>query len=55
MDNNNEIWESRYQAGTTGWDRGKTSGNLLDWLESGNLTPCRILVPGCGNGSRYSP
>ena len=50
MDNNNEIWESRYQAGTTGWDRGKTSGNLLDWLENSDLTPCRILVPGCGNG-----
>ncbi len=44
------IWESRYQANTTGWDRGKTSGNLLDWLEEGDLKPCRILVPGCGNG-----
>ena len=44
------IWESRYQANTTGWDRGKASSNLLDWLESGNLKPCRILVPGCGNG-----
>lgn len=46
-DNN---WESRYQAGTTGWDRGSTSPNLNHWLASGDLTPCRVLVPGCGNG-----
>jgi len=43
-------WESRYQAKTTGWDRGKTSGNLLAWIENKDLKPCRILVPGCGNG-----
>ena len=44
------TWEARYQAGTTGWDRGKTSQNLLAWLDSGELQACRILVPGCGNG-----
>ena len=49
MSNKNE-WESRYQAGTTGWDRGNTSDNLNYWLDSSLLKPCRILVPGCGNG-----
>ena len=44
------IWESRYQAGTTGWERGATSKNLNYWLDSNLLKPCRILVPGCGNG-----
>ncbi|MEE9444264.1 MAG: methyltransferase domain-containing protein [Cocleimonas sp.] len=44
------VWESRYQAGTTGWDRGNTSANLNYWLENSLLKPCRILVPGCGNG-----
>jgi len=43
-------WEKRYQAGTTGWDRGETSNNLNYWLDKGLLKPCRILVPGCGNG-----
>lgn len=43
-------WESFYQAGKTGWDRGSTSKNLLYWIEAGLLSPCRILVPGCGNG-----
>jgi len=43
-------WENRYLEGTTGWDRGEASPNLLYWLESKQLKPCRILVPGCGNG-----
>ena len=49
MKTNNE-WENRYQQGQTGWDRGEASPNLLYWLESEILTPCRILIPGCGNG-----
>lgn len=44
------MWESRYQAGTIGWDRGITSANLSYWLDNDLLKPCRILVPGCGNG-----
>jgi len=44
------IWESRYKAGTTGWDRGNTSTNLSYWLDNDLLKPCRILIPGCGNG-----
>ena len=43
-------WESRYQQGKTGWDRGEVSPNLLYWIDVGLLQPCRILVPGCGNG-----
>ena len=49
MKQSNE-WENRYQQGQTGWDRGDVSPNLLYWLESKILKPCRILVPGCGNG-----
>ncbi|MFQ5471210.1 MAG: methyltransferase domain-containing protein, partial [Gammaproteobacteria bacterium] len=47
---NNQEWENRYQQGQTGWDRGKVSPNLRYWLDNAHLTPCRILVPGCGNG-----
>lgn len=48
--NQNPDWESFYQQKNTGWDRGKTSPNLLEWIENKDLTPCRILIPGCGNG-----
>ena len=43
-------WEKRYQQGQTGWDRGEVSPNLLYWIDGDYLKPCRILVPGCGNG-----
>ena len=50
VSNGKNVWESRYQAGTTGWDRGATSANLNYWLDNDLIKPCRILVPGCGNG-----
>ncbi len=50
LNNEENIWESRYRAGTTGWDRGATSTNLSYWLDNDLLKPCRILIPGCGNG-----
>jgi len=50
MTENINEWENRYQLNQTGWDRGEVSLNLLYWIEKGLLKPCRILVPGCGNG-----
>jgi len=44
------IWEKRYQAKQTGWDRGKPSEGIRYWLNTGLLSPTRILIPGCGNG-----
>ena len=46
----NNMWEDMYQEGKTGWDRGASSDNLSYWIERGLLKPCRVLVPGCGNG-----
>ncbi len=43
-------WEEMYQQQKTGWDRGESSGNLFYWIDNKLLEPCRILVPGCGNG-----
>jgi len=43
-------WEEHYQSGKTGWDRGKISPALQEWLDKGTLKPCSILVPGCGHG-----
>lgn len=44
------FWEERYRSATTPWDRGGPSPALLEWLDEEELTPCRILVPGCGRG-----
>ena len=43
-------WESHYQRGETGWDRGAVSPALDHWFGNGNGIPCRVLVPGCGRG-----
>jgi len=43
-------WESRYQNGETGWDRGGTSPALAHWLTHGLRAPARVLIPGCGLG-----
>ena len=41
-------WESRYRAGPLGWERPGLNPGFLAWRESGELMPCRILVPGGG-------
>lgn len=43
-------WQERYMTGKTGWDRGQPNPMLSHWLKTGDLQPCRILVPGCGRG-----
>ena len=43
-------WEARYREGNTGWDRGGVSPALQAWLDTGDLAPCRTLIPGCGRG-----
>lgn len=45
-----QFWQERFEKNEIGWDRGSSSPQLLDWLDTGALTPCRIAVPGCGSG-----
>ena len=45
-----EFWQQRFDKNEIGWDRGSPSPQLLLWLNSGELKPCRIAVPGCGGG-----
>lgn len=45
-----DYWEDRYRQAQTGWDRGKTHTALMKWLKEGTIQPCRVLIPGCGNG-----
>lgn len=47
---NPDFWQNHFDEGRTPWDRGTTNPQLLRWLESCYLQPCRIAVPGCGNG-----
>ena len=44
------FWGGRFLRGEPPWDRGGVSPQLLQWLDSGELRPCHILVPGCGTG-----
>jgi len=44
-------WESRYQEGQTGWDRGESSPALAHFLSLGALeSGQKVLIPGCGRG-----
>lgn len=47
---NPSFWQDHFDKGHTPWDRGSASPQLLQWLASGELKPCRIAVPGCGKG-----
>ena len=47
---NPRFWQEHFDKGHTPWDRGGSSPHLLKWLDSGELKPCRIGVPGCGKG-----
>lgn len=44
------AWETLYQQGEMGWDRGESSPALSHWLASGLHKNQRILIPGCGRG-----
>jgi SAM-dependent methyltransferase len=45
------VWEDRYRAGDTPWEKGEPSPGLIDFLSQTPL-PLKgsVLVPGCGNG-----
>ena len=45
-----QFWQERFEKNEIGWDRGAASPQLIGWIESGALQPCRIAVPGCGTG-----
>ncbi len=44
-------WESRFQAGTTRWERPTLNPAFVAWRKSGELAPCRILIPGAGRSA----
>lgn len=46
---NQDFWTQRYQEGTTGWDLGKPSPPLQDYIDKLTNKDLRILMPGAGN------
>ncbi|XVJ65515.1 MAG: methyltransferase domain-containing protein [Lacibacter sp.] len=44
-----EYWENRYKEEQTGWDIGKPSTPLADFIDSIPNKNASILIPGCGN------
>lgn len=45
------FWQARFETGTTPWDRGAASPQLLRWRDEGAFTAgTTVLVPGCGSG-----
>ncbi|MDM0030604.1 methyltransferase domain-containing protein [Variovorax sp. J22P271] len=45
------FWQARFETGTTPWDRGAASPQLLRWRDEGAFTAgSTVLVPGCGSG-----
>ncbi len=44
------FWQERFVDGRTPWDRGEPNPHLAHWIDSGELSACRILIPGCGGG-----
>jgi hypothetical protein len=43
-----EFWEARFRDSRTPWERGGLNPAFTSWRASGELSPCRILVPGAG-------
>ncbi|MDM0018238.1 methyltransferase domain-containing protein [Variovorax saccharolyticus] len=45
------FWQARFETGTTPWDRGAASPQLLRWRDAGAFPAgSSVLVPGCGSG-----
>jgi len=45
-----EFWQDRFETGSTPWDRGAPSPQLMAWLGSAVRVGQRVIVPGCGSG-----
>lgn len=47
---NPDFWQNHFEKHQIPWDRGSASPQLMSWLETQVLQPCRIAIPGCGQG-----
>ncbi len=44
------FWENRYKEGSTGWDIGKASRPIEEYIKQIHKKNLNILIPGAGNG-----
>jgi SAM-dependent methyltransferase len=44
-------WNERYAEGNVPWDTGRPDPHLVELVDSGRITPCAALEPGCGTGT----
>ena len=47
---NPKFWQEHFDKDHTPWDRGGVSPQLVHWLDTEEMKPCRIAIPGCGKG-----
>ena len=45
-----EFWSKRYQDQQTGWDLGRVSPPLKEYIDQLTDKTIKILIPGCGRG-----
>ena len=43
------YWEAQWQSGQTGWDMGKASPPISEYMKQYPNKNAAILIPGCGN------
>mgnify|MGYP000564838520 CR=1 FL=1 len=46
---NQEYWDKQYTSNTTGWDLGKVSPPIKEYIDTLEDKNTSILIPGCGN------
>ncbi|MBF2709047.1 methyltransferase domain-containing protein [Flavobacterium soyangense] len=44
-----EYWNNQYNTNATGWDLGKVSPSIKEYIDTLKNKNSRILIPGCGN------
>lgn len=49
MELNDKFWDNRYINNETGWDLGKPSPPIKNYIDQLTNKELRILIPGCGN------
>ena len=50
---NKAYWEKRYQNNDTGWDTGKITTPLKEYIDQIKNKDLKILIPGAGNGYEF--
>ncbi len=43
------YWDTQYKTNSTGWDLGKVSPPIKEYIDKLDDKNLRILIPGCGN------